>query len=86
MDNTCTYCQDVIDSLTVVCLECSLFQLCLAVSISQLLSKINTFQRINNLHVLSLFDKCITKQISVQQNKVCVVSLNTSQLLTYNQI
>lgn len=34
MDNTCTYCQDVIDSLTVVCLECSYFQLCLAVSIS----------------------------------------------------
>ncbi|XP_050426042.1 transcriptional adapter 2B-like [Adelges cooleyi] len=30
MDNTCTYCQDVIDSLTVVCLECSLFQLCMA--------------------------------------------------------
>lgn len=30
MDNTCTYCQDVIDSLTVVCLECSYFQLCLA--------------------------------------------------------
>ncbi|XP_025408927.1 transcriptional adapter 2B-like [Sipha flava] len=29
MDNTCTYCQDVIDSLTVVCLECSYFQLCL---------------------------------------------------------
>lgn len=66
MDNTCTYCQDVIDSLTVVCLECSYFQLCLTVSI--------IFNEFLYQNVRNLVKNKVT-YIVIQKNKIYVANL-----------